>query len=109
MDHIHIQVMDSKCYAECEENLKNAVAENAKCAPNQITGHVWCAISDDEKTKPELFGPLRYKVPQGMQIYKKITDTRLSEENKKVADTLIENGADFIVFVHAEHQCITAI
>lgn len=99
--------MDSKCYAGCEDALKSAAAENAKNEPNQIKGHVWCAISEDEKVEPELVGPFRYKVSQGMMLYKKIVYSRLTKENQEKANSFIADGVDFIAFIHADHQCVT--
>lgn len=99
--------MNDTCYNDCEKKIREAISQNIAISPNQIKGHIWCALCDGKNDKPNVFGPIRYNAPNGKNIYKKIVEIMLSDENKKYAGELMDNDVDFMVFVRAADQRIT--
>ena len=98
--------MDTECFTRCETFIKNAMIVNMDTAPNQIKGHVWIAIGDDPGIDPDLTGPFRYQVPAGMDCYMRIIHNKLTDDNKKKAQSFINDCKDFMVFVHCEKQTV---
>ena len=95
--------MESKFYHECLDKINKAALLNE----SKIKGNVWCSIGNDINTEPVTAGPFRYTVNNGMDIYKKIIYHRLTDENKKKSDELINRCVDFMVFINKDHQCVT--
>lgn len=99
--------MESKCYGDCYSKLKALAIDNIKHAPNQIKGRMWAAIGEDEKVEPKLYGPIRYNIAQGMKIYNMYIKDKLSEECAEQVTDYAAKDLDFMIFVHAEHQCVS--
>lgn len=99
--------MESKCYDECHRALKECARINIKHAPNQVKGRMWAAIGVDEAQEPKTYGPIRYNIKQGMLTYELHIKKYLNDECIKQVDEYIANNLDFMIFVHANHKCVS--